>query len=219
MVGTLPRRRLNAEERRETILSAGARLFAERGYAATGVADIARSVGVSEPLLYKHFGSKRELFLAAVGRACEEVGRDLRAARESPDVLEALRDLARARHPASGDHASVGPLFDQAFAMADDPEVSAMLRDTNKRMLGEAEALLRAGQERGQVDAHVDVEAVVWLMGAVVRTRGIREAFLRGGQAAQIEQRMYDFIIRSVSAEGAADGPRGRSPTRGKTPT
>jgi AcrR family transcriptional regulator len=55
------RRRIPAAERRGLIEDAAARLFAERGYAATTVEDIVAEAGVSKPMLYRHFESKKEL--------------------------------------------------------------------------------------------------------------------------------------------------------------
>ena len=55
------RRRLPAAQRRAEIERAATELFAERGYAGTGMDDIARQAGVSAPVVYDHFPSKREL--------------------------------------------------------------------------------------------------------------------------------------------------------------
>jgi|SRR5580704_14238024 AcrR family transcriptional regulator len=56
-----PRRRLPAAERRASIEEAAARLFAERGFAGTTVEEIVAAAGVSKPMLYRHFESKKEL--------------------------------------------------------------------------------------------------------------------------------------------------------------
>ncbi len=58
--------RLSAEERRAAILEAAVRLFAERGYRGTTTRALAEAVGVTEPVLYEHFRSKRELYAAIV---------------------------------------------------------------------------------------------------------------------------------------------------------
>ena len=55
------RRRLPASERRERILAAATEVFAERGYADAGMAEIASGAGVVASVIYDHFGSKREL--------------------------------------------------------------------------------------------------------------------------------------------------------------
>ncbi|MHA6623733.1 TetR/AcrR family transcriptional regulator [Pseudonocardia sp. DLS-67] len=56
------RRRLTAAERRALILAAAVRLFAERGYHATSVDEIAAQAGISKAVVYDHFASKRELY-------------------------------------------------------------------------------------------------------------------------------------------------------------
>src|SRR5947199_10403038 len=57
-----------AERRREEILDAAARLFAERGYSETDTQVLAEELGVGKGTLYRYFPSKRELFLAAADR-------------------------------------------------------------------------------------------------------------------------------------------------------
>ena len=57
-----------AERRREEILDAAARLFAERGYADTDTQVLIDDLGVGKGTLYRYFPSKRELFLAAADR-------------------------------------------------------------------------------------------------------------------------------------------------------
>ena len=58
--------RRNPVEVRRTVLEAAERLFAERGYAAATSRDLARAAGVSESVMYRHFGSKAGLFAEAV---------------------------------------------------------------------------------------------------------------------------------------------------------
>ena len=61
-MSTTPRKRLSAEERREAILEAALAVFAERGYHAASIDDIAREGGVSKALIYEHFASKQDLY-------------------------------------------------------------------------------------------------------------------------------------------------------------
>jgi AcrR family transcriptional regulator len=57
------RRRLPPDERRALIEDAAARLFAERGYSATRLDEIAAAAHVTKPVLYRHFDSKKALYL------------------------------------------------------------------------------------------------------------------------------------------------------------
>ncbi|MCW2922847.1 MAG: hypothetical protein JWM98_251 [Thermoleophilia bacterium] len=64
-----PRPRLAAAERRATILRAATTCFAERGFAGTTTASVAARAGVNEALVFRHYGSKQELYLATVDAA------------------------------------------------------------------------------------------------------------------------------------------------------
>lgn len=64
--------RMTSEERRAAIMGAGERLFAERGFRGTTTRALADAVGVSEPVLYEHFNSKRDLYAAIVGAKSRE---------------------------------------------------------------------------------------------------------------------------------------------------
>jgi AcrR family transcriptional regulator len=68
-----PPRRLPAAARRDLIERAAARLFAERGYTATTVEDIVAEAGVSKPMLYRHFESKKELHMKLLERRRDEL--------------------------------------------------------------------------------------------------------------------------------------------------
>jgi len=58
--------RLPAAERRSLILAVARHEFAEKGYHATSMDDIAEAGGVTKPVLYQHFDSKRALYLALI---------------------------------------------------------------------------------------------------------------------------------------------------------
>jgi AcrR family transcriptional regulator len=68
---TSSRRRISGGERRESILALTSRAFAERGYDGVRTAELAKSAGVSEALIYQHFRTKAELYRAAVDRSAD----------------------------------------------------------------------------------------------------------------------------------------------------
>ena len=72
-------KRLTAEARRQAVLDTACRVFSQTSYRGATTAEIAREAGISEPILYRHFGSKRDLYLACLEEAwrsfrviCEE---------------------------------------------------------------------------------------------------------------------------------------------------
>ncbi len=64
-----PPTRLPAAERRTAIIEAALRVFSEGSYAGATTAEIAREAGVSEPILYRHFESKRDLYFSCLDEA------------------------------------------------------------------------------------------------------------------------------------------------------
>jgi AcrR family transcriptional regulator len=60
--------RMSGQERREQLLNVGRVLFAEKGYEAVSVEEIAAKAGVSKPVVYEHFGGKEGLYAVVVDR-------------------------------------------------------------------------------------------------------------------------------------------------------
>ena len=60
--------RMSGQERREQLLDVGRKLFAEKGFEAVSVEEIASKAGVSKPVVYEHFGGKEGLYAVAVDR-------------------------------------------------------------------------------------------------------------------------------------------------------
>lgn len=92
MVSTRSRqRRLPVGERRELIVEAAGRLFGERGYDGTRLDDIAAAAGVTKPVLYRHFDSKRGLYLALLSRHRDDLPTFAGAMPEEGSRRERLR--------------------------------------------------------------------------------------------------------------------------------
>ena len=86
--------RLTAEERREEVLRAAIQEFAQFGLHGASTENIARRVGISQPYIFRLFGTKKELFKAAVDACFERMYRAFEAAAararaENGDVLMA----------------------------------------------------------------------------------------------------------------------------------
>jgi len=63
---TQPRRLLRRDERRAQLIGAAATAFVRAGYAGTSLADVAAEAGVTKVVIYRHFESKRDLYLAVL---------------------------------------------------------------------------------------------------------------------------------------------------------
>src|SRR5712691_3160978 len=88
--------RLSAAERRDAILDAAQIEFADRGFAGTSTEDIARRAGISQPYLFRLFGTKKELFKASVERCLRETLEAFQAAAQGKQGEEALQAIGKA---------------------------------------------------------------------------------------------------------------------------
>ncbi|HZI91702.1 MAG TPA: TetR/AcrR family transcriptional regulator [Thermoleophilaceae bacterium] len=104
MAATKPKR-IAGDERRELIALAAGRLFAAKGYAGTRMEDVAAAADVTKPMVYRHFDSKKDLYLALLARHEDDLpsffeGVDLSETGRSADslvraILEVWLDYVR----------------------------------------------------------------------------------------------------------------------------
>lgn len=137
------RRRLPPAERRALIEQAAARLFAERGYETTTVEHICAAAGVSKPMLYRHFESKRDLCTRLMERRRDELaaaplGTFLEAEGPVEQRLEAMIDAWFA-HVAEHPYSS-RVLFQDVTG---DAQLSELQRELRRRQRAADVAMLR----------------------------------------------------------------------------
>src|SRR2546423_11869536 len=88
--------RRSAEARREEIVEIAFRHFAEGGFHGTSTEAIARESGISQPYLFRLFRTKRELFLACIGRCYADVTQVFEEAAAGLPVEQRLHAMGRA---------------------------------------------------------------------------------------------------------------------------
>ncbi len=138
--------RKTAEERREEILEAAVAEFAAGGLRGASVEDIAGAAGVSQPYVYRLFGTKKDLFLAAMRRVRGRVREAFRRAAEA-DPENALQAMGR-----SYDRSLLGRkerlMLLQGFAASDDPEVREAVGEGYAELWRFVEQTTGAGEEQ-----------------------------------------------------------------------
>ncbi len=134
---TTHRTRLTAGERREEILNAAVSEFALKGLHGTSTETIAHRVGISQPYLFRLFGTKRGLFLAAVERNFDRVSQTFRLAAESnpQNPLMAMGLAYKALLTRREDLL----LQMQAYVACVDPEIRAVVRRRFTELYGLAQ--------------------------------------------------------------------------------
>ncbi len=148
-----PRQRVPASERRDALIDAAVHEFAHGGLHGTPVDRIARRVGVAQPYVFSLFGSKKELFLAAVERGFELVAETFsRAAAEFDPAIAA---------PDAGLRQAMGAAYVEmlasdrdylmlqlhAYAACDDEEIRERVRAAYAGLVAHVESLWDAAPE------------------------------------------------------------------------
>jgi AcrR family transcriptional regulator len=119
--------RQTAEERREAVLAAASREFARTGLHGASTDAIAKAAGISQPYLFRLFGTKKDLYLATSERKLEELYQVFERASRGTSGEEALQAMGEAYAELIEDRERL-QLMLQCFAGADDPDVREGLR-------------------------------------------------------------------------------------------
>jgi AcrR family transcriptional regulator len=191
------RTRLPAGERRQAVLETARRVFSKSSYRGATTAEIAREAGITEPILYRHFGSKRDLYLACL----DETWRELResaehAVREDPTrCLGAVADMYMAKEA----RIRLVDLWIQALTEAAEDETIAQ---AVKQQIREVQAffadVIRRGQAAGVVHADRDPVAEAWIFvgGGLLATIDHRLGGLLGGDLDRVRAARRAWMLR-----------------------
>jgi AcrR family transcriptional regulator len=159
------RTRLRGEERRALILQSAKRTFARSTYAEASTGELARESEVTEPMLYKHFGSKKGLFLAVLSefgaqflnKLQERISR--RAEKDILDALEHVVDDYRATIKADPETQRI--LF-QAVTETADPDIARCVSGHNRTVYEFIRQLVERAREEGYLDPTIRPDAAAW---------------------------------------------------------
>ena len=121
--------RLSAAERKDAIIDAALVEFAACGYEGTSTEDIARRAGISQPYLFRLFGTKKELFKATVTRCFRETLETFQRAAEGTRGQDALAAMGEAYMQLLLEDRTRLRAQMQAYAACDDPELGAVVRN------------------------------------------------------------------------------------------
>jgi AcrR family transcriptional regulator len=190
--------RLPAAERRLALVETAIRVFSDGSYRGTTTAEIARAAGVSEPILYRHFASKRDLYLAALEHVWDK------ARTQWEQVLASTENVREAFESMGRDHVTIrdckfqlAELWVQALSEAnEDPELRRELRRHMREVHDFLAGVIRRGQDEGVLNParNPDAEAWTFLAGGVLGMVGRRIGLLSEDEVLQIRQARKDWL-------------------------
>lgn len=158
-----PRREAAARETRRLITDAAARLFVERGYAATSMRDIATAAEVADKTLYLIFGSKAELLRAVADQAVAGDDEPIPVAERrwfkdilaTSDARQALSQWVERQERA---FRRLSDLIETVRAAANsDPEIAALYREKRDGLVTDTRHIAAALAEHGELRENLTV--------------------------------------------------------------
>ena len=155
--------RMRKADRKRQLLGQAKHLFVTLGYQHTTTEKIARAAGVTEPVLYRHFDSKKALFLEVLREVREAtVNRWKAETADLTDPLTKLHAIADMYLGTTREHALEFRIMHRTLVECDDPEIAALLRT----FYLETEALLAQvigdGQQTGVFRRSLDPRVGAW---------------------------------------------------------
>ena len=173
-------------------------MFCDGSYRGTTTAEIAREAGVSEPILYRHFGSKRDLYLAALEHVWARARTEWEGVLASAeDVREAFAAMGRGHVTIRDCKFQLAELWVQALSEAnEDPELRRELRRHMREVHDFVAETIRRGQAEGVLhpDRNADAEAWTFLAGGVLGMVGRRIGLLADDEVAEIRKARLDWL-------------------------
>ena len=208
------------QEVRARIVDAAVRVFSDKGYHSSTIADVCQASGLSVGAIYTYFASKEELFRQScdliAARGLDELAERLTHA---TTTLERMR-IAIGLYVETIDEYAGAPgqiSLVQAWAEADrEPGVREMLAARRERLVGAGELLLRQGIASGELPAWLDVDAAT--RGFLALLDGLLLQRIEAGNAykpGDLERRAGAILALMLAAAGspapASAAPRARA--------
>jgi AcrR family transcriptional regulator len=208
--------RMRAKDRRRQLLEVAAELFAARGYRGTTTSELAKAAGITEPILYRHFNNKLDLFVTLIG----EVGKEVIAAWEQ--ALKGVnRPLKRLRILLAGNPAThergkgIYRLIFQAMTEAEsDPAIAKALRKHLSMLHKFIEKELTSLQKAGTIRKDEPAAAMAWLLMNVAIGYGMTMPVRVPGQKTGTNRKSMQKLIEELVTPAAPGSSTDQASTR-----
>lgn len=195
--------RMRSADRRRQLLEVAAELFAERGYRGTTTADLAKLAGITEPILYRHFEDKRDLFITLVDEVGREVITGWKAALH--DVEQPLKrlEVLLANNPAtlSRGQGVYRVIFQAMTEIEGDKGIAKAIRKHMTKLHEFIRDELAKLQKAGTVRKDEPATDLAWLLINVAVGYGMTSPMgiggtARGGRKSGMERLLTDLVTQ-----------------------
>lgn len=158
-------KRLPATERRKSILNAALTVLSKKGFAGMTTSEVARQAGITEPILYRHFSSKRAMLRALLDEVIERMMSSFRQLTAGePDPVAALRRICRAYPQMAEHYRREFRVINQTLAECSDPKIREALTRHYDAYRAFLQDLIEKGQQTGALRRDLPANIGAWHM-------------------------------------------------------
>lgn len=194
-------------ERRKEIMATAARIFRDKGYSNTSLADVAESLGTDRASLYYYVGSKEELFHEIVRDAAEANAARAEAIRDSdvpaPEKIAALATELMASYAAHYPYLFVYIQEDLSKVGSGRSSWSRQMREINRRYDDAVVAIVQSGMDDGSIrpvtSARVVANGIIGMLNWTHRWYRTGDSGLPSGE--EIGRAFSEMILGGLRAE------------------
>jgi AcrR family transcriptional regulator len=184
------KRRMRGPERRAQLLAVARRVFGRSGFYGVSMDEVAREAGVTKPILYDHFNSKEELYIALLDADSSSLEDRVKAALDAPTGnRERIRQSFQAYFDFVDEHAGGFRLFMQE-TMNGEEMFRSRVQEVRDRIVKEVGDLI-VRESRGSIERR-DADTVSLALVGMVETVAQRDP---GGPKAE-RRRSVDTLVR-----------------------
>ncbi|HEY8415885.1 MAG TPA: TetR/AcrR family transcriptional regulator [Thermaerobacter sp.] len=186
-------------------------VFARSNYRSSTTSAIAAEAGVSEPLIYRYYPSKKQLFLAVLDDVTRRILQRWDAIRRSePSSLACLRRIGQDYLDLVDRNSDDLKVFFKAVSEDNDPEIRHFLAESYRKYARYLEDVARRGQEQGEIRGDVPPRVIAWQMMSLGAAFNLFAALgLSEWTRADREGQLLAFLERIRAASSPTGAPAG----------
>ncbi len=185
------------------MLQSAKRVFARSTYAEASTGELARESEITEPMLYKHFGSKKGLFLAVLhefGTESLNLLQERISHRAEQNVLDALAHIVDDYHATIKADPETQRILFQAVNASSDPEIARCVSEHNRAVYEFIRQLVERALESGYLDTTVSPDAAAWGYMSMILAIQYGLVLNLASEVVQVQEEMSRIWLRGLLA-------------------
>lgn len=166
----IKQKKLPAEKRKRVILRAAIEVFSESNYRVARISDIASRAGITDPMIYKFYKSKSELFQEILQITSNKTRQDFlkkdffenEKLKSKKDFRMALKNSLWSYFSSMERYRKELKIYFQAISEVDEPEIQKVLRDSYKSYASLYQSILQQGKDQGTLALGMETQTIAW---------------------------------------------------------